>query len=249
MEPELARRALDLARRAEKYAAPTNSGFLTPAEQAELQAVCAREREINMVLRGGGTDCERRAAFFLPSWQEEVDESQAIAAIRVTAAFGSPGHRDYLGAILALGVRRDCVGDIRVSDNTAYVFCLESIASYLLANLESVGRCGVKTARVPLSEAPQPERQYKTVSFTVKSLRLDSVCAGAFALARSAASAQIAQGNVSVNYVPCLKPDAPVRPGDILSLRGRGKATVGETGGATRKGRQFITAAIWSEKR
>ena len=247
MELELSRRALDLARRAEKYAAPANSGFLTPAEQAELKAVCARER-LDMVLRGGDGDCERKAAFFLPSWMEEdaLDISEAIAAIRITAAFGSPGHRDYLGAILGLGVRRDCLGDLRISDNTAYLFCLGTISDYLLTNLEQVGRCGVRTAAIPLQEVPPLERHYRSVTFTAQSLRLDTVCGGMFGLSRTRAAEQIAQGNVSVTYTVCLKPDHPIRPGDIVSLRGRGKGTLDQIGGTSRKGRQFITAQIWS---
>ena len=247
MELELARRALDLARRAEKYAAPANSGFLTPAEQAELEAVCARER-LDVALRGGDGDCERKAAFFLPSWMdaEALDVSEALSAIRITAAFGSPGHRDYLGAILGLGVRRDCLGDIRISDNVAHLFCLSTIADYLLANLEQVGRCGVKAAAIPLSEVPPPERQYRSVTFTAQSLRLDTVCGGMFRISRTQAAEQIAQGNVSVNYIVCLKPDRAVAPGDVITLRGRGKGTLDAVGGTSRKGRQFITAQIWS---
>ena len=249
MDAELSRRALDLSRRAEKYAAPTATCFLTPAEQAELRAFCARERDVNPVLRGGGEENDRCVAFFLPSWQEaeDLDISDAIAALEIRAAFGSPGHRDYLGAILGLGVKRDCLGDIRVAGSTAHLFCLASIADFLCSNLESVGRCGVKVRRIALSDVPPLERQFREVRFTVKSLRLDSVLAGAFGLSRSAAAAGIAQGLVSVNYLPCEKPDRTVAPGDVLALRGRGKATVGETGGRTRKDRQFITVELWTD--
>ncbi len=248
METELTRRALDLARRADKYAAPVNTAFLTPAEQAQLRAFFARER-IEAVFRGGGEDCERCAAFFLPAWQEEdaLDISGAIAALEITCAFGSPGHRDYLGAILALGVRRECLGDIRVQGSTAWVFCLASIAPYLCTNLESVGRCGVKVRQLALSDVPAPERHTRQVRFTVRSLRLDSVLAGAFGLSRGAAASAVAQGLVSVNYLPCGKPDRQVVPGDVLSLRGRGRATVGEPGGRTRKDRQFITVELWTD--
>ena len=209
--------------------------------------MCARER-LDVALRGGDGDCERKAAFFLPSWMdaEALDVSEALSAIRITAAFGSPGHRDYLGAILGLGVRRDCLGDIRISDNVAHLFCLSTIADYLLANLEQVGRCGVKAAAIPLSEVPPLERQYRSVTFTAQSLRLDTVCGGMFRISRTQAAEQIAQGNVNVNYIVCLKPDRAVAPGDVITLRGRGKGTLDAVGGTSRKGRQFITAQIWS---
>lgn len=247
MEADLLRRASDLSRRAEKYAACTNSPFLTPAEQQELKMLCTRERDMTMVLHGGASDCERCCAFFLPSWQEpeDLNPAGAIAALRITAAFGNPGHRDFLGAILGLGVKREALGDIRMTDAHTYLLCLENIADYLTQNLEKVGRWGVKAARIPLSEVPPLVREYKSVTFTVQSPRLDAVCGGMFGLSRTSANAQILQGNVSVNYVPCLKPDALLHTGDVISLRGSGKGTLLEPGGTSRKGRQFIRAEIW----
>ncbi len=243
MDNDLLRRALDLSHRAEKYATPTNTGFLTPAQQQELRTL----RDVSPLFHGGGEDCERQVAFFLPSWQtpEALAPEEAISALRITAAFGTPGHRDYLGAILALGVRRECLGDIRMADETAFLFCLSNMADYLAQNLEKVGRIGVKAKKIPLSEVPSPQRQYKSVRFTVQSPRLDAVCGGMFGLSRTSASAQILQGNVCVNYLPCLKPDAPLHPGDVISLRGSGKGTLCESGGVSRKGRQFISAALW----
>ena len=75
---------------------------------------------------------------------------------------------------------------------------------------------------------------------------LDAVAAGAFRLSRSAAAEAIAAGLVQLNYSPCLKPDAPVRAGDVLSLRGKGKAAVLDAGGhSSKKGRLFIKVGIY----
>lgn len=74
-----------------------------------------------MLLRGGHPACERRVAFFLPYYMDEEDfqEEEQFRALQVTAGFGQPGHRDYLGAILNLGIRRDFLGDIWVKENRA----------------------------------------------------------------------------------------------------------------------------------
>ena len=80
----------------------------------------------------------------------------------------------------------------------------------------------------------------------MKSLRLDAVCAGMFGLSRTAAAEAIAQGLVSLNYGECLKADAPVRTGDVLSLRGKGKGKVLSAGeNRTKKGRLYVTAGIY----
>ena len=134
--------------------------------------------------------------------------------------------------------------ETHVQEHGAYVFCLPSVAPALL-ELEQVGRTGVKAAAVELAAVPVPERKVRPVTFTVQSARLDAVVSGMFRLSRTSAAAQIRAGAVHLNYTECLRPDAPVAPGDVLSLRGAGKGSVTEVGGISRKGRQFVTAELW----
>ena len=151
MEEDLLRRAADLAERCERTATVTSTAFLTPAEQYALTN-WVRHRDCTLVLHGGGAGCERRAAFFLPFYlaAEDFDPAEHLCAVHFSAPFGAPGHRDYLGAILGLGIRREWVGDILVQEHGAYVFCLPSVAPALL-ELEQVGRTGVKAAAVELA--------------------------------------------------------------------------------------------------
>ncbi|MBR6376395.1 MAG: RNA-binding protein [Oscillospiraceae bacterium] len=243
---DLLKRVDDLARRCERANIVTSTPFLTPADQAAVVSYVNRLRGCRMRLSGGQTDCERKAAFFLPDWMEEGDFDPAgyIAALRIDAYYGVPGHRDYLGALLGLGVRREWIGDIRVEEQTAWVFCLPSVAEQL-AGLEQAGRVSVKAAVVPLGQVPEPERKRKEVRFTVQSLRLDAVLGETFRLSRTQAVKLIALGAASLNYLPCLKNDAPVKEGDVISLKGHGKATVTEIGGQSRKGRLFVVAELW----
>ena len=171
MEEDLLRRAADLAERCERMATVTSTAFLTPAEQYTLTN-WARHRDCTLVLHGGGEGCERRAAFFLPFYlaAEDFDPAEHLRAVHFSAPFGAPGHRDYLGAILGLGIRREWVGDILVQDHGAYVFCLPSVAPALL-ELEQVGRTGVKAAAAELAAVPVPERKVRPVTFTVQSAR------------------------------------------------------------------------------
>ena len=108
MEEDLLRRAADLAERCERTATVTSTAFLTPAEQYALTN-WARHRDCTLVLHGGGAGCERRAAFFLPFYlaAEDFDPAEHLCAVHFSAPFGAPGHRDYLGAILGLGIQRE----------------------------------------------------------------------------------------------------------------------------------------------
>lgn len=239
---ELFRRAEDLAGRCERGGMVTSTGFLTPAEQYALSARGTVYGNCRLLFCGGHPDCERKAAFFLPFYldEEAFDEGEYIRALSVTAPFGEPGHRDYLGAVLGLGVKREWVGDVWVSGSRAVIFCLPSVEKHLLLSLDKVGRYGVKTAALPLDQLEAPEKRMKETVFSVKSPRLDAVAAGLFGLSRTAAAELIAAGAVSLNYAPCTKPDAAVKEGDVLSVRGSGKGRVLELGGVSRKGRLFV---------
>lgn len=246
MSEELIKRGEDLRERCERTCSVTNTAFLTPAEQYALSAWARRAADCRMILRGGVEGTERCAAFFLPFYMEEedFDASEYIRCVCVTAGFGQPGHRDYMGAVLGLGIKREWIGDIMVEGSTAHIFCLSTVADHLLASLDKVGRHGVKTKEIPLSDAPVPKFEVKEVTFSVMSLRLDAVAAGMFNLSRTSAAAMIAAGEVSLNYSECLRPDAQIQPGDIISVRGHGKGTLASIGGQSRKGRTFVTAEV-----
>ena len=243
---ELLRRAEDLAERCERTASLTSTAFLTPAEQYALSG-WAKGRDVKMLFFGGHPDCERKAAFFLPFYMEEeyFDGAEQVCAIKIQAYFGEPGPRDYMGALLALGIKREWLGDIWVKGDTATVFCLPSVQRHLLDSLDKVGRCGVKTSKLELNELEAPERKTKHVSFSVKSPRFDAVVAGMFNLSRTVAADKINAGDASLNYSQCFKVDATVKEGDIISLRGYGKGTLGAEGGQSKKGRTFLSAEIY----
>lgn len=243
---ELLRRAEDLRARCGRSGCVTHTGFLSPAERYEIEGWARHTPDCALLFDGGGKDCERTVGFFLPDWLEpaDFDPAEYLRAIRLTAHFGTPGHRDYLGALLGMGIGREWLGDIQITENVVHLFCLESVLRHLLS-IEKVGRCGVTAEEVPLDSVPAPERIVKPKSFSVQSPRLDAVAAGMFDLSRSECARQIAEGRLSLNYRETLKTDVPVKEGDVISLRGAGKGRVTGTGGLSRKGRLFVYAEIW----
>ena len=242
---EFEKRLEDLYRRCEKNCDVTMTGFLSPAERA-LAELWAKRSACSLLFCGGDEHCERTVAFFLPYYMEEESfcPDEYIKAIHLTAHFGTPAHRDYMGALLGMGIGREWLGDIRVIEKDAYIFCLPSVHRHLMS-IEKVGRVGVKAADIPLSLVPAPQRQVKSLSFSVMSMRLDAVAAAMFSLSRTECAKHINAGNVSLNHLQCLKTDCPVKEGDIISLRGAGKGCITGTGGTSRKGRLFVYAEIY----
>ena len=247
MDKELEKRIEELSARCERQSVMTATGFLTMAEQMEVAAWAKRLDDVTLHMDGGDSACERKCAFFLPYWMEEAefDVSEHIHAVKAAAFFGAPTHRDYMGAALALGIRREWIGDFRVVEDGAYIFCLPTVERLLCDELTQAGRVSLKTAPIPLSDVPVPERKVKKMTFTVKSMRLDAVTSGMFGLSRTAAAELIRAGAATLNYVQCLHVDAPIHEGDVISLRGKGKGAVVSLGGQSRKDRTFLETEIY----
>lgn len=193
------------------------------------------------VLWGGFQNAERCMVSF---GDREADEGWfPIAAVRmVPAASWDVSHRDVLGALMNLGVDRSKMGDILVSEQAAVVFCDDSLADFFVCELRTVGRYAVKTEEVSIDSVEIPEKKFRMVTDTVASLRADCVVASVYAISRGKAQEAIRSGRVTVNWEEIVSANAEMAEGDIISLRGLGRAELTEIGGFSRKGRRYIKA-------
>ena len=230
----LARRLDELAARAERIGQPCFTGFLTPPE-ADMALASARRQRIEARLEGGYEDAERRMACFLqPDGREEPFP---IAALELSWPHQSaPGHRDVLGSVLGLGIRRSCVGDIVVLADRAYLFLESQLADHVALSLTSAGRVQIRTRVLEAWPEVEPPQGVE-VRDTVSSLRLDAVVSGGFGLSRAAAADLIAAGHVKLRHVPTQRPDVRVGEGDAISVRGYGRLVIDQVGAPTKKGR------------
>lgn len=193
-----------------------------------------------MLFFGGYEDAERTIALFLPDYARPEDAP--LSVIRAESASGGKQltHRDYLGSLTGLGIRREMIGDILAGEHEADIIILEEIRDFLLLNYDKAGRASLHLEAVPLEQLRIPEFRTVEQKDTVASLRLDNVISSAFSMSRAKASDAIRSGLVFVNSAEVEKPDFQVKEGDKLVLRGKGKAFLRQAGGRTRKNRIFI---------
>lgn len=246
MEREaLFRRMEDLQERSEK-GLPAHSWFLSQEEQALVRQWSRRCAEPPQFF-GGREGLERQMAFFFPEWETEKEArmEEEICCVKLTGELSRLTHRDYLGAVLGLGLTREAIGDILPGEKAAYIFCTPAAAGCMERTLAKAGRQNVSVELVPLEQAVLPQKRVEEVTFTVKSLRLDAGAAGLFRIPRTQAVERIERGECQVNHMVCLKPDAPLKEGDMVSLRGLGKGEIARIGGQSKKGRLFITGEKW----
>lgn len=247
MEEDLfVRRMRELALRALHRGDAVYTHFLDLA-QAQAARQIARETGVSLAMNGGYDDAERRMAAFCA---DEEPTDWPICPVKITwrPQFGSPGHRDILGALMGLGFERERIGDIVLDKDCAWVFAEPDIAAYIAASLESAGRVSVKceiAGGVP--ELPEPEG--RRVRDTVPSMRLDALVAAGFSLSRSEAARAIGQGKVWLNQVQTLRTDATVPEHALVSLRGTGRFRLEAVEGETRKGRWAVRLFLYGEKK
>lgn len=238
-------RVLDRLEAARVRSSPAYTQFLSPGERAAVEGLLAACGHPAHRFFGGFEGAERTVCGFCPDWLEPEElfegEDGPLAAVRLTVRGGAGlTHRDVLGAVLALGLTREKLGDILVREGECDLLLLRQTAPLLLSQLEKVGRFPVKCRQLPLAEVEVRPPEGKRVRDTVAALRLDAVTASGFALSRGRAAELIAGGRVCLNYKEVQKPDRTVAQGDVISCRGLGKFVVREVSGLSKKGRVIL---------
>lgn len=236
----------------------TATKFLSPAEGYYAEKFLASRGIKRGILYGGFDGAERCRLIVLPAYLDGLDPSPAellkeyfadesdglVRAVKIVGSgYRELSHRDYLGSILALGVEREAVGDIVVSDSrTAYVFVIDSVAKLMISGLERIGNDKVKVEMVAIDENFTFKREFRSLSDTVASARFDCVVSSLANLSRDKAQNLIGSGVCLLNYAEEIKCDKTVRNGDIITLRGYGKFIIRDINTQTKKGRLRLLA-------
>lgn len=223
------------------------SDFLGLAEQSDFLNEIRQYDALPWELFGGTDNCER---VMLRIGSEETlgySEPWPIRTLAVSPKnqkFADPlTHRDFLGAILHLGLERDTIGDIFIEDNVGYVFCTEQVAPYLVEQLDRVKHTSVvcrEIRELPELKRAKPEEKFIQTS----SLRIDLVVAKVYNLSRSAAQELFPARKIYVDGRLCENNSRELAPGEIVSVRGFGRLSLKEERGLSRKGKHNLVMEV-----
>ncbi len=222
------------------------SKFLTPAEALILRQRYSNRQDITLCLDGGFDGAERQIAAFSNVEWGQYDQAESLMVFRIEYRKQNQlSHRDILGALMGLGIKREVVGDILCDNPPAYMVCLKEMGGYIEEHLNKAGRVGLKLSPVGVDEIPARTENLKIINDTIASLRLDAVICSAFNVSRSTAEQLITRGLVSMNHIVVEKQTKEVQVGDILSVKGHGRAKLASLGGTSRKGRIYVAIGIY----
>lgn len=234
----------DKIRQCENQYRVTRSVFLDMRQQSLVEGLCKKEHYGNYRFYGGYEDAERKVIQFFPDYMDM--EENPLSVINMSKKGNRElTHRDYLGSLLGLGIKRETLGDILVREDGAQVIVLSEVEEFILNNYDKAGRTELKVSAESIERIILPEVNIVEKRDTVASLRLDSMIASAFSLSRGKAAEGITGGFVYINGVQCLKTDKLVQVGDKLVYRGKGKSVLGEVLGTSRKDRTIVVIHLY----
>ena len=225
----------------------TFSDFLNLNEQNMVNSLKSQLPGIVMESSGGYDNAERQMVAFHPdalafTWEYPID---CLKIEPKSLKFSEElTHRDYLGAVMNLGIERYLIGDILVDEKCAYIFCMSHIMDLLKEQLGQVRHTRVAVEEVVWEETGYIQK-YKRKGGFVASMRLDVLVSQAYGLSRTSSDKLLKAQKVFHNGRLCISSGQKIRQGDIISVRGYGKFLVEDLGKTSKKGRQFLTLAIF----
>lgn len=226
-------KAYDAIELSERTGCPRFFGFLNEHEQAYLRANISPKRGV--VWFGGYPDAVR---VMLGAAADEYSFPITALQFSYKPEFDLR-HRDFLGSLTALGLRRDTIGDILCEKGRAVVFVRDDIADYILTQVEKIGRVGVKISYADTADLPVPD-DTEELSLTISSLRLDAFVAAVTNLSREKAARLIKSELVMIDHVVSTDVSASLHEGATVTIRKYGKYVLSAETGTSRKGRLRI---------
>ncbi len=244
-DKDIKNRFLDLANRSYQKGTYTFTDFLTPTEQALFFEV---EQEISFAgykLFGGAETCERQIVRFGKPEQLGYEEDFPIACIQIKPLLKKFAddltHRDFLGALMNLGIKREVLGDIVVNDKSCYLFCETGIAHYICDELTRVKHTSVACNILKETEATKLlAPTLKAEEHIVSGPRADAVIAKVYKLSRGTSIELFRAKKIFVNGRLFENNSGTLKPGDVVSVRGYGKFIFDGVIRETKKGKLTI---------
>lgn len=239
-------RMLDKIGFVEKKNTVENTDFLDMHQRSILEKVLKNIKYNNYIVYGGYEEAERTIIVLYPKKLEKVfeegyyDYNNIVQVLRIMLPNENRGkyaHRDYLGAIIKVGMKREKIGDILVDINGADIIIDKEIATYLNSSLRELTRfskCEFETHKI--EELNVASINTETINIIIPSMRIDSIVSEVIKTSRSKAIEIINSERVFINNELVTKNSKVLKENDVITVRGKGRFKVKQILNQTKKG-------------
>ena len=223
-----------------------NTDFIDMYQKHLLEKILKQEKVENYIISGGAEDTERNIIIFYPEKLKIVAEINykkilPIVCIRINLPkemYGKYSHRDYLGGLMKLGIKREKIGDIFVFHDGADIFILDEISKFLLSNISSLTRFSKSNIEIiNIENIREKKIEKEELKIIVPSMRLDAVISELLRTSRGKAEEIINEQRVFVNFENIDKLTKQIKEKDLITVRGKGRFEITKIEGTTRNDR------------
>ena len=223
----------------------TYSDFLNQKEKMLIRKSLKLE---NFFFYGGNNNSDREVLFFYPEkLNEEIAQKSVnsiIGAIRISLPNelrGKYEHRNYLSALIKIGITREKIGDILVSEDGADIVIFKVNSQFIQMSLNQLTRFKKsKIEVIEIDKLREKEDKFENKSIIVSSMRIDNIVSELTNCSRNKAEELIENERVLINYEIINKNSKIVINGDIVTVRGKGKFIINEVIRKTKNGKLVV---------
>lgn len=240
------RRVIDKLERVVENHSIEYTDFLDPYQRKLCYSFINRFNEVSFFEKGGLESSERKSIIMYPRHMNNNDVESPIQALRIDGSFKFKEltHRDYLGALMRLGIKREKIGDILIHKNYGSIITFKEISDYIKYNLEMINKESVFITEIETSELVEVEEEFVEKNITISSFRLDAFISAILNLSREKSSTLIKSGLVKVNWQTIDAVSREIYENDLISVRGFGRMKVSRFLGKTKKDRNKVIVKI-----
>lgn len=218
--------------------------------QVEFLIPILNQHDIAYQIYAPNVYCEKKVIFFVPSDTATIDYDKYLCCIQISNQRYHPlKHRDYMGSIYHLGIKREMIGDIILEkEEAAYAFFIKSVSEYVMQNLVKVANQEVSLSLLPLdSEKVKSLRiSYQSICVNIASFRVDCILSSVYNKSRTITKEKIEKSQVFVNAKLVVSPNKLLKEGDIVSCKGMGKFRIGNLVKKTKNGNLVVEIEKYS---
>ena len=212
--------------------------FLDESEVYFLKEELKKNKDIYYYEDGKIINSSRKRILLSSYEIQDVDFNIVLYKIKYNPKFFELNHRNILGSLMSLGIKRECVGDIILYEKEYYFAVTKEISPYIIENYHHVGKTPIELEEINYDITYK--RMLEEKNDFVSSFRLDVIISAGFNISRKNAQNFISKGLVFLNYIPCLNASKIIVKDDIISLRHKGKIVLLEIKGLSKSGKHFI---------
>ncbi|MGL5244349.1 MAG: RNA-binding protein [Sarcina sp.] len=205
--------------------------FYTPDIWCKVQALSLHD--VHIETYGVFDECDRRIISFNRDYKEFPIK---LLEIKCNTKFNRLEHKDYLGSIMSLGIKRNKVGELILSNDIAYLVVHDDVVNFVMSNLKKVKNltCDCKLVN-NINKDLRLEHEEKV--FISTSTRIDCIIAALCNISRSKTNTLLSQGKVLVNYSEINDKSYDIKKDSKITVRGFGKFKIKDIIGTTKSGR------------